>query len=155
MKEYLLMHSTRTKIKHPFIAKLGINPRDYDMRRGDIQPYERQYVYDEFDKIIIKTAAELFKINLDKTKEGKNKIRYGVKLDVFWFLYACKDYEETAECVLKENNDKKHPIKIATVKRYERDIINKILHHFNNNKEIRNKIYEAIKAEYGEIYNKT
>jgi hypothetical protein len=146
--EGIFMHETRKKIKHRFIGDLGINPRDYDIKRGDVQPYKDQYVYDEFDKIIIKTANDLFKATSKSIGNKKFQKRQGKKLDVFWYLYACRDHKETSICVLKKKNGKLYPIKEETVRRYERDIIKILIDYFENDEKIKAKIYKAIKNEY-------
>ena len=142
----IYMHSTRKKIKDRFIGDLGINPFDYYFRRGDVQPYKEKYIYDEFDKIIIATANELFKATNLRGK--KTQGIQTTKLDVFWCLYGCINYKETSESIFRNKTGKIVPIKEGTVRRYERDIIKTLINHFENDEDIRADIYEAIKNEY-------
>lgn len=136
------MHTFRKQIKDDFIADLGILPVEYDRKRGVTPPYiQDKYVYDDFDRIISTIANKILRI---KKKRESKKL-----LGVFWYLYACFTEEETCTYVMKKNKKGQlEPLKIETMRRYRREIVQKLIQRLRNDEYLKEEIYKAIKKEY-------
>ena len=138
------MHKIRKEIKDDFIADLGINPVEYDRKRGVTPPYTRgKYVYDDFDGIVLRVANDILRIR--KKRESKKL------LDVFWYLYSCYQEEETCAYVTKKNKQgQQEPLKIGTVRRYRREGVKKLKQRLRNDENLKEEICKAIKKRYYE-----
>lgn len=141
------MHGIRRKIKDEFIADLGINPRDYDRKRGvGLSTSRDEYKNDEFDGIVITIANELLKVRKDKEKGAAEQ---GKVLDVFWCLYSCYSVEETCEYVLVEGQKGElKPSNLDTVTRYMRTAVKAVKESIQNDTETKEEIRDAIKRQY-------
>ena len=141
------MHRIRKEIKNEFIACLGINPLDYDRKRGVRAPFSIDwYEYDEFDGIVMRIANEVLKV---RRKKGGGGGKHGSVLDAFWYLYACYSEKETCEYVMKKNKDGElEPLKEDTVKAYTRRAIKAVKESIQNNEETKKEINNAISRQY-------
>ena len=127
----------RKDLKDPYIMECGINPIDYDSKRGvEVKlSSPADYKPDKADGIIIKAAMKYLK----KKKQLKN---------TFNLLYACYQIESVQTWLSDSSHQDIKTLKMSTVMYYLQKARREILKMIENDETLKLQILETIKSEY-------
>jgi hypothetical protein len=140
------LDSFREDIKDGFILEIGINPIEYDRKRGidrlKSKSNKKNYIYDEADRIILKEVHN----NLSKKKKQLHR--------TFLCLYDCKTLVQTRAYLSLNARKNAHKnenglISMSTIQKYMKRAKKILREALNNDANVRSKIQSAIMDEYG------
>jgi len=132
------MNSFREDIKDPYIIALDIIPIDYDEKRGvnRLKLSNNRYIYDEADKIIIRTFY--------KHMGNKRQLHR-----TFSALYHCYTLAQTVKYLSdSSHNDVNDALKIDTVRTYIKRVKDGLKKAIDSDDSLKINILDAIKEEY-------